>query len=183
MYEDAFADDMEFEEEIGDNDDVVSEDEEMEMELGDIGPIEGLPGDVDVEIELDESEDPGSDDESQEEEEEEDDDDEEEEDDDDDDDEMARLEALGVLEGMEEVTGDDENGSLADDHEDSWSGDNGDFSGGGDPNLPTGTLGFVLDPPQLLEQMRQGGDLEDFIDNEIPEDEGKSVGSKCLRVY
>jgi len=167
MYDDAFADDMEFDEEIGDNDEVISDDEEMEMEmeLGDMGPIEGLPGDVDVEIELDdEGEDLGSDDESQ-------DDDEDDEDDDEDDDD----EDMDDMDDLEEITGDDENGSLVDDREDSWSGDD-DFPAmnEGNPNLPAGALGFVLDPPQLLEQMRQGA-LEDFIDEDMQEDEGKSA--------
>ncbi|KAF2689717.1 hypothetical protein K458DRAFT_427828 [Lentithecium fluviatile CBS 122367] len=157
MYDDAFADDMEFEEEIGDHEDVISDDEEMEMEmeLGDMGPIEGLPGDVDVEIELDdEGEDMGSDDESEEDEDDEDDG----EDDDDED--------MDDMEDMEEVTGDDENGSLADDREDSWSGD-GDFPAinEGNPNLSSGALGFVLDPPQMLQQLHP--DLgDDFIDDD-----------------
>ncbi|KAJ4297668.1 E3 ubiquitin-protein ligase tom1 [Kalmusia sp. IMI 367209] len=171
MYDDAFADDMEFEEELGDNDEVVSEDEEMEMEmeLGDIGPIEGLPGDVDVEIELDDDgEGMGSDDESQSDE---DDDSEEDEDDDDPDDEdRDEDEDMGDLEDMEEITGDDENASLADDREDSWSGD-GAFIGGG-PRVPPDmgpALGFVIDRPQILD-LRQDG-LDDFIDDDMQEDE------------
>jgi E3 ubiquitin-protein ligase HUWE1 len=171
MYDDAFADDMEFDEEIGDNDEVISDDDEMEMEmeLGDMGPIEGLSGDVDVEIELDdEGDELGSEDESQE-----DDDD----DDDEDDEEDEADEDMDDLEDLEEITGDDENASIADDREDSWSGD-GDFPaiGEGSSNHPADTLGFMLDPPQLLEQMRQevlGQDvLDDFIDEELQEDEG-----------
>jgi hypothetical protein len=42
----------------------------------------------------------------------------------------------------------------------------------GNPNLAAGALGFVLDPPQLLEQMRQDV-LEEFIGEEVQEDEGK----------
>lgn len=170
LYGDAYADDMDFEEEIelGDNDEVVSEDEEMEVDLGDIGPIEGLPGDVDVEIELDDDdgEDMGSNDESQSD----DGDDSGEDDDEDDDDDMDDDdEDMDDLDDMEEITGDDENASLADDREDSWS-DDGAFPDG-EPNLPP-ALGFVLDRPQLLDQMRQDG-LEDLLDEDMQEDEGK----------
>lgn len=169
MYGDPYADDMEFDEELGDNDEVVSEDEEMEMDLGDIGPIEGLPGDVDVEIELDDDgEGIGSHDESQSD----DDEGESEDDEEDDEDDVDEDEDMGDLEDMddmEEITGDDENASLADDREDSWSGD-GTFPDG-EPNLAP-ALGFVLDRPQLLDQIRQG-DLDDFIDDDMQEDEGK----------
>lgn len=175
MYDDPYADDMEFDEEIGDNDEVVSEDEEMEMELGDIGPIDGLPGDVDVEIELDDDgEDIGSDEESQDDDEDEGDDDEDESEEDEEDEEDDEDEDMDELADMEEVTGDNENASLADDREDSWSGDNGDFPAvEGDPSLSAGALGFVLDPPQLLDQMRQAGNLDDFMDEDMQEDEGK----------
>ncbi|OAG07034.1 uncharacterized protein CC84DRAFT_1258239 [Paraphaeosphaeria sporulosa] len=165
MYGEAYADDMDFDEELGDNDEVISEDEEMEMELGDIGPIEGLPGDVDVEIELDDDgEGMGSQDESQSDDDDDSEDDEEDEDDGDEDDDMDDLEEIEDMEDMEEITGDDENASLADDREDSWSGD-GAYPEGGS------ALNFVLDrPQQLLDQIRQG-DLDDFIDDEMQEDE------------
>jgi E3 ubiquitin-protein ligase HUWE1 len=167
MYGEAYADDMDFEEELGDNDEVISEDEEMEMELGDIGPIEGLPGDVDVEIELDDDgEGMGSHDESQSDDEDDSEDDEEDDEDDvDDDDDMDDLEEIEDMEDMEEITGDEENASLADDREDSWSGD-GAFAEGGS------ALNFVLDRPQILDQIRQG-DLDDFIDDDMQEDEGR----------
>lgn len=169
IYGEPYADDMDFEEELGDNDEVVSEDEEMEMELGDIGPIEGLPGDVDVEIELDDDgEGMGSHDESQSDDEEDsgDEDDEDDEDADEDDDED-----MGDLDDMEEITGDDENASMADDREDSWSGD---AFPDGEPPLPPG-LGFVLDRPQILDRIRQDGldGLDNFIDDDMQEDEGK----------
>jgi len=161
MYEEAFADDMEFDEEIGDNDEVVSEDEEMELDLGEMGPIEGLPGDVDVEIELGEpDEDMGLDDESET--------DEDEDEDDEDDDEEEEDEDMDELHDIEEITGDDENASLADDREDSWSGD-GAFTGGADER--DRALGFVLDPPSLLNQIQDG--MDDFIEDDMQEDEGR----------
>ncbi|KAL5417017.1 hypothetical protein PMIN03_001857 [Paraphaeosphaeria minitans] len=165
MYGEAYADDMDFDEELGDNDEVVSEDEEMEMDLGDIGPIEGLPGDVDVEIELDDDGDGMvSQDESQSDDDDSEDDEEDDEDDGDEDDDMDDLEEIEDMEDMDEITGDDENASLADDREDSWSGD-GAFPEGGS------ALNFVLDrPQQLLDQIRPH-DLDDFIDDEMQEDE------------
>ncbi|KAF2866207.1 hypothetical protein BDV95DRAFT_215567 [Massariosphaeria phaeospora] len=153
MYDEAFADDMEYEEDPLGNDEVVSDDDE---DMGGIGPIEGLPGDVELEIEMDEDgEESGSDNESLDE------DDEDGEDEDEEDDDMDEMEE------HEEVTGDDENGSLMDDREDSWSDDNGDFPVAD----PTGALGFVLEPPRLLEQIRPDIDAQDFLDDEMPEDE------------
>lgn len=173
MEYDQYADDMEFDEaDIGDNDDVISEDDEDMMEAGfeEMGHLEHLPDDVEIEVELDDDADgSGSDDESidedQDEDEEDEEDDEEDMDDDEDDgDEMDENEAIAALDALEEVTGDNENASLADDHEDDWSDEQGDFAGGvnGEGNMP-GALGFVLDPPQILEHMRQG-DMDDFLD-------------------
>jgi E3 ubiquitin-protein ligase HUWE1 len=180
MYDDPYADDMEYDEaDIGD-DDVVSDDDEeiLEMDIDGMGPIEGLPGDVDVEIELDDDGNAmGSDDDSESDEEDDEEDDEDDMDDMDDggDDDMDDMDDMDeAMDAMEEVTGDDENASLAEDQEDDWSDDQDDFPSGpnGDANMPTGgALGFVLDPPQLLEQMRQqGGDLEDFLDDEMAEE-------------
>ncbi|EUC50397.1 hypothetical protein COCMIDRAFT_81806 [Bipolaris oryzae ATCC 44560] len=181
MYDDPYADDMEYDEaEIGD-DDVVSEDDEeiLEMEIDGMGPIEGLPGDVDVEIELDDDGNAmNSDDDSEDDSEEDDEDDEDDMDDMDDmddegDDDMDDME--DAMDALEEVTGDDENASLAEDQEDEWSDEQDDFPGGvnGEAGMPPG-IGFVIDPPQqLLEQMRQqgGGDIEDFLDDEMGEED------------
>ncbi|KAL1600953.1 E3 ubiquitin-protein ligase tom1 [Nothophoma quercina] len=181
MYDDPYADDMEYDEggELGDDDVVSEEDEEMlEMDIDDMGPIEGLPGDLgDVEIEIDdghEGMESGTDDDS-EEDDEDDEDDEDMDDDDDDEEAMDAEDAMNAMdelvEELEEVTGDDEGGSLADDQED-WSDEGEDFAAGmnGD-NMPTNPLsGFVLDPPQLLEQLRQGGDIEDFLGDDMGED-------------
>ncbi|KAF1938115.1 hypothetical protein EJ02DRAFT_32594 [Clathrospora elynae] len=162
MYDDPYADDMEYDEaDIGDDDVVSDEDDEiLEMDIDGMGPIEGLPGDVDVEIELDDDgQGMGSEDDSEDEDDDEDDDEDEmdEDEDDDGDDDMDEMddEEMEALEGMEEVTGDDENGSLAEDQEDDWSDDEGDFPGGvnGEPGLPPGAMGFVLDPPQLPHQL------------------------------
>lgn len=183
MFDDPYADEMEYDEaDIGD-DDVISDDEEiLEMDIDGMGQIEGLPGDVDVEIEIDAGgEGMGSDDDSEEDEdedEEEDDDDDMDEDDDDEDDddeeeEIDEDDAIEALEALEEVTGDDEGGSLAEDHEDDWSDDQNDFQGvmNGDANMPSGPMGFVVDGSQLLEHMRQGADMEGYMDDEMAEDD------------
>lgn len=137
MYDDPYADELEYDEggELGD-DDVVSEDEDemLDMDIDEMGPIEGLPGDVDVEIELDdghEGMESGTDDDSEDDDDDDDDDDEDMDEDDDDDDEVmddeAAMEAMDELvEEFEDVTGDDEGGSLADDQEE-WSDEGDDF--------------------------------------------------------
>lgn len=182
MFDDAYADDMEYDEEdIGDRDDVISEDDEdmMEADLGEMGPIEGLPGDIEIEVEMPDDDGMGSEDDSEDDEGDDDDDGDDDDgmDDDDDDeeeDDMDDDEAMEALEALEEVTGDDENASLGDDQEDDWSDDAGDFGGiNGDGNMPAGALGsLVLEPGSgLLEQIRQGGgDMADFLDDEMAED-------------
>jgi len=167
-YGDEYADDMEYEEEIGDADEVISDDDDemLEAELGEMGPIEGMPGDIEIEVEMpdDESEDDDNDDGQ---------------DEDDDDEDMDEGDEDGMDEdeddviGMEEITGDDENASLADDQEEGWS-DEDEFAGdmNGQVDMPGGALGFVLDPPsQLLEQIRQGGgDIDGFLAEEMVEE-------------
>jgi E3 ubiquitin-protein ligase HUWE1 len=49
MYDDEFGEEMEYEEEMPDHDEVVSDEEQ---EIADMGPIEGLPGDVGVDMEI-----------------------------------------------------------------------------------------------------------------------------------
>lgn len=126
MYGDAYADDMEFDEEEveHDGDDVMSdEDEAMEG----VGSVEGLDGDVPMEVEIDMGDDdhddgPSSDDDSDESGSSED------EDDDDLDDEEAMVEV------MEEINGDNENASLQEDEVASeWQDEDqgeGDYDGG-----------------------------------------------------
>lgn len=111
MYEEGYGDEMEYEEEDDDPNegDVVSDEDDDEHMEG-VGPVEGLHGDVgiDVEIELDDG-DSGSDDEGEDEDMGEDDDDEDDgEDDEEDEDE----------ENLDEITGDHENDSLGDGLED-----------------------------------------------------------------
>jgi E3 ubiquitin-protein ligase HUWE1 len=181
MFDDPYADDMEFDEgDIGDNDEVISEDDEdmMDPGLDDMGPIEGLPGDIEIEVEMPDDMDDGmgSDDDSEDDEGDDEDEDDDEDDEnmegDDDDDEMDDDEAMEALEALEEITGDDENASLGDDQEDDWSDDPGDFEDhlreGELP--PGGPLGLVLENPSLLEQMRQSGEMEGFLDDDMVEE-------------
>jgi E3 ubiquitin-protein ligase HUWE1 len=111
MYEDEYADDMEFEEDlptVDPNDGEVVSDEDVEDELHGAGPMEGLSGDVPMDIEL-VMDDPDMDIDTDE------DDDDEEEDDDDDDDEDGNGEdfIVGADDAMEgEINGDNENDSL-----------------------------------------------------------------------
>ncbi|OAL50240.1 hypothetical protein IQ07DRAFT_680558 [Pyrenochaeta sp. DS3sAY3a] len=187
MYDDPYADDMEFDEaDIGDDDVISDEDEEiMEMDIDGMGPIEGLPGDVGLDIELDDDRQilidhngqmlhEESDDDSEDEDDIEDDQDDEDDDMDDDDvDDMDGEDVMHALEELEEVTGDDENASLADDHEDDWSEDQVDFTHNMNPDTNMNNpLGFILDPPQqLLDQIRSAGELDDFLDDDMGEED------------
>ncbi|KAM5504407.1 E3 ubiquitin-protein ligase tom1 [Microsporum canis] len=120
MYDDEFDEEMEYEEEMPENDgEVVSDEDEEEMD--ERGPIEGIPGDtpMDIEVLIDgDSED--EDDEDEDDEDDEDDDDEDE--DDDDDDEMSGHLDERIVAG--EITGDNDNNSLQD-GEDEWESEEG----------------------------------------------------------
>ena len=99
MYDDEYDDGMEYEEEIErDGDEVISDEDE---EIDGAGHLEGLPGDVgmDVEVVLDGEDDEGSDE------------------DPDDSEDMDEMDDGGEIEIIDEINGDDENGSLADGEE------------------------------------------------------------------
>ena len=99
MYDDEYDDGMEYEEEIErDGDEVISDEDE---EIEGAGHLEGLPGDVgmDVEVVLDGDDDEGSDE------------------DPDDSEDMDEMDDGGEIEIIDEINGDDENGSLADGEE------------------------------------------------------------------
>ncbi|KAL5116234.1 E3 ubiquitin-protein ligase tom1 [Pleosporales sp. CAS-2024a] len=181
MFDDAYDDEMEYEEEEpGDRDEVISDDDDdmIDGELGDMGPIEGLPGEIEIEVEMPDDDDVmGSDDNSEDDEG-----DEEEEDDDDDDDDMNEDdddgldddEAMEALEALEEITGDDENASLGDDQEDDWSDDADDYGAinGEDALGGAHTIGgiSVVGGPDLI-NIRQGGDMADFLDDDMVEED------------
>ncbi|KAF2201941.1 hypothetical protein GQ43DRAFT_480293 [Delitschia confertaspora ATCC 74209] len=174
MYEDQYADDMEYDEDMGpeeDPDEVVSDEDE---EMGEMGDIEGLPGDVpmDVEVVLEDDLD-GTDSE------EEDMDTEDDEDDEDGDDDMDDMDDMDDIEAMEEVTGDDENASLAED-DDAWSDEDGhDFEG---DEMDEHDLHPPRDLTQLMQALDDGGpeallehmhnmEGDDYMEDEMQEDE------------
>ncbi|OKL60102.1 hypothetical protein UA08_04763, partial [Talaromyces atroroseus] len=104
MYDDEYGDEMDYDEDLPEDDGEVVSDEDEELDGP--GPIEGLPGDtgMDIEVLLDEDEGDESD------EDDEDDEDDSDMDEDDDDDE--------IMAG--EITGDRDNDSLAGDEDDEW---------------------------------------------------------------
>ena len=124
MYEGEYADDIEFEDGmpmVDPNDGEVVSDEDVDEELQGTGPMEGLSGDVPMDIEL-VMDDPHMDidtdeDEDDDEEDEEDDDDDDEDDDDDGEDFIVGADDA-IMAG--EINGDNENDSLDDDGEGEW---------------------------------------------------------------
>lgn len=106
MYENGYEDEMDYEDGMDrDDDEVISDEDE---DLGEAGPMEGLSGDhsMNVEVVIDEDDDDPSDDDD-------DDDDQDDSDNDMDDDDEE-------IEVIDEVTGDNENHSLADGDDEGW---------------------------------------------------------------
>nr|POE65976.1 e3 ubiquitin-protein ligase tom1-like [Quercus suber] len=122
MYDDGleYEDEMDYEEEIvPEHGDVVSDEDE---DIEGMGNVEGVPGDVDMNLEVIVDHGEGeSDDDSDDLDDDEDDDDEDEDEEDEDEDDDDGEDFGDEMEGMEEINGDDENGSLADpDDEGDW---------------------------------------------------------------
>lgn len=177
MYDGGYDEEMDYEDDNGET--VSDEDEEIEgMEgMEDMGDIEGMPGDVQMEVEImgDDDEDDDDDDE---------DDDEDDEDENDEDDEEDENDYLEV---MEEITGDDENASLADAEEDEVWEDDGGFAhanvvddGGSPHGGPLEHLAHVLGEDERSDTGEQdgvmgldlgAGDREYFEDEMPPEDD------------
>ncbi|PYH80925.1 hypothetical protein BO82DRAFT_403035 [Aspergillus uvarum CBS 121591] len=100
MYDDEYDEEMDYDEELPEDDgEVVSDEDEIEG----MGPIEGLPGDngMDIEVVLDDEDDDDEDDE-----------------DDDEDDDVSEMDDDDILAG--EITGDHDNDSLDEGDEDEW---------------------------------------------------------------
>ncbi|KKY22180.1 putative ubiquitin-protein ligase [Phaeomoniella chlamydospora] len=152
MYDEDYDDEMEYEEELGPGDGEVVSDEDVD-EMDGPGPIEGLPGDVPLDLELVmEDEDDVSEDE----------DDDDDVSDDDDDEEIEMDEDDAILAG--EINGDDENASLADDDGDiEWESDNEDeVDGDLDPDDDEADIDDVVDQAASL---APGG--PDFGNNDL----------------
>jgi E3 ubiquitin-protein ligase HUWE1 len=170
---DGYDDGMEYgEEEMPEHGDVVSDEDD-----DDLGEIEGLPGDVDMELDvMMDEEDEESDDTS-------DDDDEEDDDDQDVDDDGE----FGDHMDMEEITGDDDNASLGGHDTGDWEEDGIDFDdhddmqGAGSPHGgPLEHIGHVLGAEDVSEsgdhghivRIDMGDGAEEFFDDEMaPEDD------------
>ena len=150
MYDDEYGDEMEYEEEMErDGDEVVSDEDE---ELDDAGPVEGLPGDsaMDVEVIIDGDEDQSEDGEDSEE---------------DDDDDMDEGDEVEIL---DEINGDDENDSL-DGPEDEWQDEDEDDDRDEDEPLEDSELG----------QMNE--DDDEGIANNVPNAHGSgAIGDLVL---
>lgn len=185
LYDDEYGEEMDYEEDMPEDDGEVVSDEDEDIEGP--GPIEGLPGDtgMDIEVLIDEDEDDDEDD------------DEEDEDDDEDDDIDADDEVMAG-----EITGDHDNDSLAEGDDDEWESE--EMS---EDNEEAEMLNQFENELEDIRQADQHGDsqrfddlfrvlheaaggVEDFrgndvqddmVDDEINEDEGKfaSCSSCC----
>lgn len=100
MYDDEYGDEMDYDEDMPEDDGEVVSDEEDEIEG--VGPIEGLPGDsgMDIEVVIDDDEDDEDDE------------------DDDEEDDGSDMDGDEILAG--EITGDHDNDSLEEGEEDEW---------------------------------------------------------------
>jgi len=152
MYGGQYADDMDYDEEEPNDDDVVSDEDE---EMNGIGPIEGLPGDMGMHIEVDMD---GDDDGDEMEEDSNDDDEDDDGEDDDDPDDDARQE---ILEGLADVL----DGESGDDDEDDegWEDEGEDGEGMHDG------MGFAVaaDAEEVIELGGRPGGDEDESENEL----------------
>ncbi|EME49335.1 hypothetical protein DOTSEDRAFT_68195 [Dothistroma septosporum NZE10] len=161
------------EEEVPDHGEVVSDDDEDD-ELGDMGgmgEIEGMPGDIEIEVDMGEDEDESGNDDGIS--------------DDDEDDDLDSDGEAEFADQMDEITGDDDNASmgehemLAEDEAD-WEDDGMDFDASGDGGSPHGGplehIAQVLgeDPSDhgdidgIVRLDMGGGNEEEFFEDEMP---------------
>ncbi|KAK5136003.1 hypothetical protein LTR08_004257 [Meristemomyces frigidus] len=159
MYDDGYEEEMDYEEEaMPEHGDVVSDDDDDE---GGMGHVEGMPDDVDMDVEIVMNGDEDDDDEEID-----DDEDGDEDEDGDDDEEFG--------EHMDEITGDDENASMDEDGEEAWEEDDG--QGGSPHGGPLEHLARIVagdeDDADALARIDMGEGEEEFFDDEMPpEDE------------
>jgi E3 ubiquitin-protein ligase HUWE1 len=189
MYDDGYDDEMEYEEEMqADHGEVVSDDDD---DIDGMGEIEGVPGDVEMDVDIvDEEED--SDDTSG--------DDEDDEDEDEDDDEDELDQDVDFEDQMEDMDPDDENASLGD-HDEGWEDDGLEFGtgedgmdGGSPHGGPLEHMAHVLgvddpsdhDDPDGLVRLDMGGGDEEFFEDEMApddddeDDEGEEYGEEIV---
>ncbi|KAL5046852.1 hypothetical protein BDW71DRAFT_207011 [Aspergillus fruticulosus] len=144
MYDDEYPEEMDYEEEMAEDDGEVVSDEEDEIEG--VGPIEGLPGDdgMDIEVVIDDEDD---------------DDDDEDDDEDDEDDDHSEMDDDEILAG--EITGDRDNESLDDGEEDEWESE--EMSEDDDEADIMNQLEDELADIRHTDQRHDGGRLEDIF--------------------
>jgi E3 ubiquitin-protein ligase HUWE1 len=149
MYDDEYPDEMDYEEEMAEDDGEVISDEEDEIEG--VGPIEGLPGDngMDIEVVIDDEDDDDDDDE----------DDEDEDGDEDEDDDHSDMDDDEILAG--EITGDRDNESLDEGDEDEWESE--EMSEDDDEADIMNQLEDELADIRHTDQRHDGGRLEDIF--------------------
>ncbi|CAK4034680.1 related to HECT [Lecanosticta acicola] len=170
MYEETYDEDMDYDEEpAAEHGDVVSDEDDDEMD--DMGEIEGVPGDIEMQLDIVDDDDDDED---------EDGDDMSEDDDDEDDDSGADAE---FADQMDEITGDDDNASMGEHDEGDWEDDfneHGIPHDGGSPHGgPLDHIAHVLgaeDPSESGDQdgvvrIDMGGEEEFFEDEMLPEDD------------
>ncbi|KAL4979162.1 hypothetical protein BDW66DRAFT_118973 [Aspergillus desertorum] len=144
MYDDEYPDEMDYEEEMAEDDGEVVSDEEDEIEG--VGPIEGLPGDdgMDIEVVIDDEDDDDDDDEDE---------------DDDEDDDHSEMDDDEILAG--EITGDRDNESLDEGEEDEWESE--EMSEDDDEADIMNQLEDELEDIRHTDQRHDGGRLEDIF--------------------
>jgi len=155
MYGGQYADDMDYDEEEPNDEDVVSDEDE---DMNGIGPIEGLPGDMGMHIEVDMDGDDDDGDEMDEDSDDDGDDDDGEDDDDPDDD--ARQE---ILEGLADVLDGESGDEDEDEDEEGWEDEGEDGEGMHDG------MGFAVaaDAEEVIELGGRPGGDEDESENEL----------------
>lgn len=183
VFEVEYGDEMEYDEDMGhDNGDVISDDEE---DMEDIGPVEGLPGDIPLNhtLVIDEDGEEMSEDDEEDSDDDEDEDDEDEDDDDDNDDEMEEID--------DEITDEGEIASI-EDEEDGWASDEDDgvdYPGPDDleDNVRSSAPSALDHIVRVLEGEEDGnlldmqsgeldmenGDQDDFLEDEMGDEDGK----------
>ncbi len=179
MYDDEYGEEMDYEEEMErDGDEVISDEEE---ELEGVGHVEGLPGDVGMDLEVvidgdeDEDEDPSEDD----------------------DDDLEGMDDGEEVEVIDEINGDNENDSLAEGEDEEWRDEDEEAEGyEGDEGIDDG-IGESQDPGSVARDVRdimrefqaaagvearlEGGNIamdigEEYIDDIVHgEDDGESM--------
>ncbi|KAL5001939.1 hypothetical protein BDV10DRAFT_140500 [Aspergillus recurvatus] len=144
MYDDEYPEEMDYEEEMAEDDGEVVSDEEDEIEG--VGPIEGLPGDdgMDIEVVIDDEDDDGDDDDD---------------DDEDEDDDHSEMDDDEILAG--EITGDRDNESLDEGEEDEWESE--EMSEDDDEADIMNQLEDELADIRHTDQRHDGGRLEDIF--------------------